>query len=92
MTSGCAVGPRQFVQRGSVWTDQRYTPAQRAVQVKAFSPLYFELLNRLTGLQEALVLGDQYCVGTVGRHPWGLRAGPHGRTRARGPREGPAVR
>ena len=45
------VGTRQFVQQGKVWTDQRYVPTQRTVQVKAFSPLYFELLNQLPELQ-----------------------------------------
>ena len=56
------VGTRQFVQQGSVWTDQRYVPTQRTVQVKAFSPLYFELLGKLDGLREALVLGDRVLV------------------------------
>jgi Ca-activated chloride channel family protein len=56
------VGARQFMQQGSVWTDQRYVPTQRTVQVKAFSPLYFELLGKLDGLQEALVLGEQVLV------------------------------
>ena len=35
---------------------------QRTVQVKAFSPLYFELLNQLPGLKEALALGDEVLV------------------------------
>jgi Ca-activated chloride channel family protein len=56
------VGVRQFVQQGKVWTDQRYVPTQRTVQVKAFSPLYFELVNQLTGLKDALALGDEVLV------------------------------
>jgi Ca-activated chloride channel family protein len=56
------VGTRQFVQNGAVWTDQRHTTSQRTVQVKAFSPLYFELLNRLEGLRDALALGDEVLV------------------------------
>jgi hypothetical protein len=56
------VGARQFLQQGNVWTDQRYTPSQRTVQVKAFSPLYFELVQKLTGLSEALVLGEEVLV------------------------------
>lgn len=56
------IGPRQFAQQNGVWTDQRYTPTQKTVQVKAYSPLYFELLQKLNGLQDALVLGDQVVV------------------------------
>jgi hypothetical protein len=56
------VGARQFVQQGKIWTDQRYVQTQRTVQVKAFSPLYFELLNQLNGLKEALTLGDEVLV------------------------------
>jgi Ca-activated chloride channel family protein len=56
------VGARQFVQQGSVWTDQRYVPTQRTVQVRAFSPLYFELLGRMDGLRDALALGDEVIV------------------------------
>jgi hypothetical protein len=39
------VGTKQFTQQGKVWTDQNYVKTQRTVQVKAFSPLYFELVN-----------------------------------------------
>lgn len=56
------VGLRQFVQRGTTWTDQRYVPTQRTIQVQAFSPLYFELMNRLDGLRDALALGDEVIV------------------------------
>jgi hypothetical protein len=56
------VGTRQFIQQGNVWTDQRYVPTQRTVQVKAFSPLYFELVNQLAGLKDALSLGDEVLV------------------------------
>jgi Ca-activated chloride channel family protein len=60
------VGARQFLLKGKVWTDQRYVPTQRLVQVKAFSPLYFELLDRLDGLKEALTLGDEVLVSGKG--------------------------
>jgi Ca-activated chloride channel family protein len=56
------VGTRQFAQVGKVWTDQRYVPTQRTVQVKAFSPLYFELVSQLSGLKDALSLGDEVLV------------------------------
>lgn len=61
-TGARQVGARQFIQQGKVWTDQRYVPTQRTVQVKAFSPLYFELLDRLDGLKDALTLGDEVIV------------------------------
>ena len=35
---------------------------QRLVQVKAFSPLYFELLDKLDGLKEALTIGEEVIV------------------------------
>ena len=60
------VGARQFIQQGTVWTDQRYVATQRTVQVKAYSPLYFELLNRLDGLKDALALGDEVLVAGKG--------------------------
>ena len=50
------------MQQGKVWTDQRYVQTQRTVQVKAFSPLYFELLKQLPELKEALALGDEVLV------------------------------
>jgi Ca-activated chloride channel homolog len=56
------IGARQFVQQKGVWTDQRYTQSQRMVRVKAYSPLYFELIAKLPGLSEALVLGEQVIV------------------------------
>lgn len=56
------VGTRQFAQAGKVWTDQRYVPTQRLVQVKTFSPLYFELITQLPDLKEALALGDEVLV------------------------------
>lgn len=59
-------GNRQFTQQGSVWTDQRYVPTLRTVEVKAFSPLYFDLLDRLDGLKEALALGDEVLVAGKG--------------------------
>ncbi|HSA54180.1 MAG TPA: VIT domain-containing protein [Gemmatimonadaceae bacterium] len=69
------VGPRQFLQQGNVWTDQRYTPTQRTVQVKAFSPLYFELVSKLTGLKDALALGEEVLV--AGRSV-AIQVGPAG--------------
>jgi hypothetical protein len=56
------VGTRQFALQGKVWTDQRYVPTQRTVQVKAFSPLYFELVSQLNGFKNAMSLGDEVLV------------------------------
>ena len=56
------IGVRQFVQQGKVWVDQQHSAKQRLVQVKAFSPLYFELLDKLDGLKEALTIGDEVIV------------------------------
>jgi Ca-activated chloride channel family protein len=61
-TGARQVGTRQFAQQGKVWIDQRYVPTQRTVQVKAFSPLYFELVGQLAGLKESLTLGDEVLV------------------------------
>lgn len=69
------IGPRQFVQQGNVWTDQRYTQKQRLVQVKAFSPLYFELVEKLAGLKEALTLGQEVLVAGKGV---AIQIGPSG--------------
>lgn len=60
------VGARRFLLKDKVWTDQRYVQTQRLVPVKAFSPLYFELIDRLDGLKEALTLGDEVLVAGKG--------------------------
>lgn len=56
------VGTRIFTLRDSVWTDARYVPSMRTIRVKAFSPLYFELVKRLAGLADALVVGERAIV------------------------------
>jgi hypothetical protein len=56
------VGTRVFTQRGTVWTDARYVEGMRTVRVKAYSPLYFELVSKLAGLGEALTVGDEVVV------------------------------
>jgi Ca-activated chloride channel family protein len=61
-TGARQVGTRQFVQQGNAWIDQRYVPTQRTVQVKAYSPLYFELVNQLNGFKDAMTLGDEVLV------------------------------
>jgi Ca-activated chloride channel family protein len=69
------IGPRQFTQQGKVWVDQHYAAKQRLVQVKAFSPLYFELLDRLNGLKEALTIGEEVIVAGKGV---AIQVGPGG--------------
>ena len=61
-TGARQVGTRQFVQQGKLWTDQRYVPTQRTVQVKAYSPLYFELVSQLNGFKEVMALGGEILV------------------------------
>jgi Ca-activated chloride channel homolog len=61
------IGTRQFAQQSfaqqqGVWVDLRYAPTQRIVKVKAYSPLYFDLVSKLSGLAETLVLGDQMVI------------------------------
>ena len=60
------IGARQFTQQGKVWVDQQHSAKRRLVQVKAFSPLYFELLDKLDGLKEALTIGDEVIVAGKG--------------------------
>jgi len=56
------IGTRLFNQRDGVWTDARYVPSMRTIRVKAYSPLYFALVQRLTGLGDALVVGERAVV------------------------------
>jgi Ca-activated chloride channel family protein len=56
------IGSRIFVLKEKVWTDARYLPSMRLVRVKAFSPLYFALTQRLPGLADALVVGESALV------------------------------
>lgn len=55
------VGSRRFEQRGTGWTDiaQR---AQRIVNVEAFSPAYFALLQALPELRDASLLGPDVLI------------------------------
>ncbi|MGQ0539334.1 MAG: VIT domain-containing protein [Gemmatimonadaceae bacterium] len=45
-----------------VWTDVNYAANMRTVRVKAFSPLYFELVQRLSGLGAVVALGERLVV------------------------------
>jgi hypothetical protein len=56
------VEQRTFQLVNGVWTDVRQTPTMRTVQVKPFSPLYFELVNQLSGLGPVLALGERVIV------------------------------
>jgi Ca-activated chloride channel family protein len=56
------VEQRTFQLVNGVWTDVRQTPTMRTVQVKPFSPLYFELVQQLSGLGPALALGERVIV------------------------------
>ena len=69
------IGIRQFTQQGKVWIDQQYSAKQKLVQVKAFSPLYFELLDKLDGLKESLTIGEEVIVAGKGV---AIQVGPSG--------------
>ena len=56
------VEQRTFKLVNGVWTDVRQTPTMRTVQVKPFSPLYFELVQQLKGLGPTLALGERVVV------------------------------
>lgn len=56
------VEQRTFQLVNGVWTDVRQTPTMRTVQVKPFSPLYFELVQQLNGLGPVLALGERVIV------------------------------
>ncbi|MGQ0642723.1 MAG: VWA domain-containing protein [Gemmatimonadaceae bacterium] len=56
------VEQRTFQLVNGVWTDVRQTPAMRTVQVKPFSPLYFDLVKQLNGLGLVLALGERVIV------------------------------
>ena len=56
------IGTRLFNLRDGVWTDARYVPTMRTIRVKAYSPLYFALVQRLSGLGDALVVGERAVV------------------------------
>lgn len=55
-------GDRLFNLANGVWTDARYTERLRLVRVKPFSPLYFDLVKRLDGLQDVFALGERVIV------------------------------
>ncbi len=56
------VEQRIFQLVNGVWTDVRQTPTMRTVQVKPFSPLYFELVQQIRDLGPALALGERVIV------------------------------
>ncbi len=60
------VGERLFALVNGVWTDTRHTPTLRTVQVKPFSPAYFELVQRLPDLGPVFALGDKVIVAGRG--------------------------
>lgn len=54
-----SAGGHSFILRDSVWTDTRHVPSSRVVKVKAFSPGYFALLQRLPELAPILAVGER---------------------------------
>ena len=56
------VGSRMFQRDGDRWVDARMKPELRVYKVKAYSPAYFSLVEKLPELREAFALGDRVLV------------------------------
>ena len=69
---------RRFRLVSGVWTDAAFAQGTRVVRVQPFSPLYFELMRRLSVLQPVFALGDRVIVAgrrvAVELHPEGAQA------------------
>jgi Ca-activated chloride channel homolog len=52
------VAGRTLIEIGGVWIDQGFDPKMPTVVVKAFSPAYFQLLERQPQLKELFQLGN----------------------------------
>lgn len=57
-----SVGRRLFVLRDGVWTDLRFDPSLRVIDVAPYSDAYFELARRLPGLRRYLTIGDRLVI------------------------------
>ena len=55
-------GNRVFQRDGERWTDMAMKPELRVYKVKAYSPAYFALLDRVPDLKEAFALADRVLV------------------------------
>ena len=55
-------GSRIFARDGDRWVDSRMKRDLRVYKVKAYSPSYFALLEKLPELREAFGLGDRVVV------------------------------
>jgi Ca-activated chloride channel homolog len=55
-------GQRVFVLDAGSWVDARFKPELRVYKVKAYSPEYFTLIERLPELREAFAVGDRVLV------------------------------
>lgn len=55
-------GTRVFQQDGDRWVDARMKPELRVYQVKAYSPAYFSLIEKLPELREVFAMGDRVLV------------------------------
>jgi Ca-activated chloride channel family protein len=57
------VGDRTFVQRDGRWTDTRFRESVRRVSVRAFSPAYFALVDKIPDLKAIFALGEKVTAG-----------------------------
>ena len=76
-TASKRVGNRTFTRIGDLWSDQSIEKRDTVLEVKSFSPAYFEVLRLRPEIKEALALGDQVEVRLDGRTV--LKIGPAGK-------------
>jgi hypothetical protein len=60
--SNRVIGNRRFVLSNGVWRDVRFTATMKQIRVKPFSPLYFDLMQRIEELTQPFALGDRVIV------------------------------
>lgn len=53
------VGNRRFALANGVWSDAPLENGERVIKVRPYSPLYFELMRRVTSLAPVFALGDR---------------------------------
>lgn len=56
------IGTRTFALRDSTWVDARQTTSMRVVKIKAFSDVYFKVVEEIPELREVFALGDKVLV------------------------------
>lgn len=60
------VGRRLFTLRDGTWTDVRFDPSLKMIEVAPYSDAYFDLVARLPGLRRYLALGERVIIAGDG--------------------------